>query len=214
MAKTPRLSTLLQGNVRFQGTFKENRSQFLELLKGQNPRALYIGCADSRVVPNFIIDAGPGEVFVVRNVGAVVQPPGEVDALGIAAAIEFAVFNIGVPRVVVCGHDHCGAMKAILAGAESTSPLGEWLVRSAGEIPMTFSDGQKLTLPVFTELFVRMQHSNLLAHEIAHRAMDEKGVKFLAWVYNPENGRIREMGDDGTFHEVVAAEAAAETYHK
>ena len=100
--KTPRANSLLIGNSRFQAVFKQNRGAFLELLKGQNPRALYIGCADSRVVPNFIIDAGPGEVFVMRNVGAVVPPPGRDDALGIAAAVEFAVFHLNVPRVVVC----------------------------------------------------------------------------------------------------------------
>jgi carbonic anhydrase len=214
MPKAPRLNSLLVGNVRFQTVFKQNRGTFLELLKGQTPRALYIGCADSRVVPNFIIDAGPGEVFVVRNVGAVVPPPGEPDALGIAAAVEFAVFHLNVPHVVVCAHDHCGALKGILGGVDVTSPLGEWLTQAAGEIPKTYSNGAALPLNTYTELFVRMQHANLLAHDIAQRAVTEKNVRFSAWVYNPENGRIRELSDDGTFHEHVAGEQPTEVWQK
>src|SRR5689334_3137031 len=129
----PRVNSLIAGNLRFQDVFAQKRGAFLELLKGQNPRALYIGCADSRVVPNFIIDAGPGEVFVMRNVGAVVPAEGHDGAVSIAAAIEYAVFHLSVPRIVVCGHDHCGAMKAILAGPEGQSPLVEWLTQAAGE---------------------------------------------------------------------------------
>lgn len=202
----PRMNSLIAGNLRFQDVFAQKRGSFLELLKGQNPRALYIGCADSRVVPNFIIDAGPGEVFVVRNVGAVVPAPGHDDALGIAAAIEYAVFHLNVPRIVVCGHDHCGAMKAILDGTEGESPLAEWLGHAAGEIPKTYSDGQKLPPSVYTELFVRMQHAHLTHYDITQRAIAEKGTSVLAWVYNPENGRIREMRDDGSFHEPEAAQ--------
>ena len=59
-----------------------------------------------------------------------------------------------------------------------------------------------------------MQYANLLAHEICQRAAEEKGVKFSAWVYNPENGRIREMNDDGSFEEHVASPSSQDVWQK
>lgn len=96
---------------------KQNKKKFADLPVKQEPTALYIGCSDSRVVPHLIACAYPGDLFVLENVGNIVPPakayPQNVSA---AAAIEYAVSELGVSNIVVCGHSNCGAMKALVEG--------------------------------------------------------------------------------------------------
>lgn len=95
------------------GYFATHRALFEKLATdGQNPETLFITCSDSRVVPNLITNAAPGDMFIVRNVGNVVPRPSLPG--GTAAAIEFAVEALGVKDIVVCGHTQCGAMEAVL----------------------------------------------------------------------------------------------------
>jgi len=96
------------------GRFPRERERYEELAEqGQNPEILLIGCCDSRVSPEVIFDAGPGEMFVVRNVANLVPPykPND-DYHGTSAAIEFAVMGLKVKHIVVMGHAQCGGVKA------------------------------------------------------------------------------------------------------
>ncbi|GAO39194.1 putative carbonic anhydrase [Sphingomonas changbaiensis NBRC 104936] len=91
------------------------RSDLYERLAtdGQSPKALMISCADSRVVPEEILRAQPGEVFVCRNAGNIVPPFAQ--ALGgVTSTVEYAVVALGVRDIIVCGHSDCGAMKALI----------------------------------------------------------------------------------------------------
>ncbi|MYW17576.1 transporter [Streptomyces sp. SID2955] len=98
--------------------------------EGQRPSQLFLTCADSRLVTSMITASGPGDLFVVRNVGNLVPPPGEEGGDdSVAAAIEYAVDVLGVRSITVCGHSGCGAMQA-LAGAGTgggSTPLRRWL---------------------------------------------------------------------------------------
>jgi carbonic anhydrase len=108
------------------------QSRFRALAEtGQRPEILVIGCSDSRVSPEVIFDARPGELFVVRNVANIV-PPYEPDARahGVSAALEFGVGALRVKHIVVLGHAHCGGIKAFAEDAEPLSPgdfIGNWM---------------------------------------------------------------------------------------
>ncbi len=98
---------------------------------GQQPKTLIISCADSRVVPEQIIQAGPGELFVCRNTGNIVPPFSQANG-GVTSTVEYAVMALGVTDIIVCGHSDCGAMKAVAnpVGLEKIPNVAAWLHHS------------------------------------------------------------------------------------
>jgi len=114
------------------GRLPHEQDRFRELAEtGQKPDIMVIGCCDSRVSPEVIFDARPGELFAARNVGNIV-PPYEPDehAHGVSAALEFAVAALKVSHIVVLGHAHCGGVKAFAEDAAPLSPsdfIGNWM---------------------------------------------------------------------------------------
>ena len=100
--------------------------------KGQKPHTLIVACSDSRADPALIFDAKPGELFVVRNVANLV-PPYEPDGKlhGVSAALEFGVKVLGVKRIVVMGHAHCGGVNAMIHGAPDIVAdfVGPWIAQ-------------------------------------------------------------------------------------
>jgi carbonic anhydrase len=124
---------LIEGYRTFLGDrFPREKSRFESLAeRGQSPEIMVIGCCDSRVSPEVIFDASPGELFVVRNVANLV-PPYETggDYHGTSAALEFAVQALRVKHIVVLGHARCGGIHAFANEAEPLSPgdfIGRWM---------------------------------------------------------------------------------------
>ena len=124
---------LIDGYSAFRaGRLQAEQSRYQELAEsGQSPRVMVIGCSDSRVSPEVIFDALPGELFVVRNVANLVPPYAPDGAYhGVSAALEFAVGALKVKHIVVLGHAHCGGVRAY---AEQAAPLsasdfiGKWM---------------------------------------------------------------------------------------
>lgn len=94
--------------------FEDSRALYSKLANdGQQPKALMISCADSRVVPEHIMQAQPGDLFVCRNAGNIV-PPFATQNGGVSSTVEYAVAALGVRDIIVCGHSDCGAMKALV----------------------------------------------------------------------------------------------------
>ena len=119
---------LIAGYRRFrQGRFREASQLFRRLRDGQQPATMILACADSRADPSMIFDAAPGELFVVRNVGALAPPYEESIGLhGVSAAVEFAVTQLKVRQIVVMGHGGCGGVAALLSAA-ADRPMGRFI---------------------------------------------------------------------------------------
>jgi carbonic anhydrase len=114
------------------GRLRHEQDRYRDLADcGQSPQIMVIGCCDSRVSPEVIFDARPGELFVVRNVANIVPPYApDGHAHGVSAALEFGVGALKVRHIVVLGHAQCGGVKAFAEDAEPLSPgdfIGNWM---------------------------------------------------------------------------------------
>ena len=118
---------MITGYRRFrQGDWRRQRERWEQLAEGQSPQVMVIACSDSRIDPSIVFDAGPGEMFVVRNVANLV-PPFELGGFrhGVSAALEFAVTQLRVRQVIVMGHGQCGGVSASLSRRFQDKPPGE-----------------------------------------------------------------------------------------
>lgn len=128
------IEDLHAGYRRFrEGRFTEARERYQHLSEqGQSPGVMLIACCDSRADPALIFDAGPGELFVLRNVANLVPPPADDNAFrSTSAAIEFAVTVLKVQHVVIMGHAQCGGVRAYVDGALGGDRAGQYIHRWA-----------------------------------------------------------------------------------
>lgn len=118
---------LIEGYRHFRaGEWAHHRERWAQLAAGQSPEVLVIACSDSRVDPMIVFDASPGEIFVIRNVAALV-PPFEVGGLrhGVSSALEFAVTQLDIPEIIVLGHGQCGGVSASMSQCFADKGPGE-----------------------------------------------------------------------------------------
>ena len=172
-------------------TFPGSEQQFQTLVRdGQHPTILFIGCSDSRLVPYLLTGAGPGELFIVRNVGAFVPPfDGSAGYHGTSAAIEFAVLNLKVSRIVVCGHSHCGAIRAAYEGvSDEAVNLKAWL-ELAREAVLPVQPGPE-ALRRTEQRAVVLQLERLMDYPMVRRAVDAGRMTLHGWHYVIEEGEI------------------------
>ncbi|MBV8793268.1 MAG: carbonic anhydrase [Pseudolabrys sp.] len=134
---------------------------------GQSPQVMVIGCADSRVSPEAIFDARPGELFIVRNVANIVPPYSpDGQAHGVSAALEFGVAALNVKHIVVLGHAQCGGVKAFATDAKPLSPgdfIGKWMSLMA---PAREKVGPRGDLPL-DDYLTKLEKANV-ANSIAN----------------------------------------------
>lgn len=201
-------STLQEGNAVFKNSyFKKHELELLDLVKnGQHPKALFIGCADSRVVPNLITQTAPGDLFVLRNVGNFVAPyKPDVDFHATASGIEYAVTALKVSEIIICGHTHCGAIEALYSGVSEPEFIHtkKWL--SLGEkakelalssLPKEVSKTELLRLT--EKLSVVFQIENLLSYPVVKDAVDKGEIHIHGWIYDIESGNIEYYDPDST----------------
>ncbi len=187
---------LIQGIHHFQSTlFGSQRELFERLAQGQSPDALFITCSDSRINPNLLTQTEPGELFILRNAGNIV-PRYEKYLGGEAATIEFAVAGLGIKDIIICGHSHCGAMKAVVepASIKSLPALSHWLshadqTRSVIREKYADINGDALLMATIQEN-VLGQMENLHTHPVVASGISEGKLKLHGWVYKIETGEV------------------------
>lgn len=188
---------IIDGVLRFQREVHPNREAlYRKLAIAQSPQAMFIGCADSRVVPEIFTGQDPGSLFVVRNAGNII-PPSSTEPGGVTASIEYAVAVLGIPDIIVCGHSSCGAMTAILNGAQNLTKLpavARWLHYADAALAAVDQDHaaapEAARLDALIHENVLTQLDNLLTHPSVGEAIRNKQLRVHGWVYDIGTGRV------------------------
>ncbi|MEW3741072.1 carbonic anhydrase CynT [Pseudomonas aeruginosa] len=186
---------IIDGFLRFQRDTYPARSQlFKSLATRQAPKALFIACSDSRVVPELLTQREPGELFVIRNAGNIVPGYGPQPG-GVSASVEYAVAVLGVGDIVVCGHSDCGAMGAIASCAclDQLPAVAGWLHHAEAARAMNSAHehaSEAARLDALVRHNVIAQLANLRTHPCVARALEQGRLNLHGWVYDIESGRI------------------------
>ena len=185
--------------------FPQQEELFKKLATAQAPKAMFITCADSRIVPELITQSSPGDLFVTRNVGNVVPPYGQMNG-GVSTAIEYAVLALGVQHIIICGHSDCGAMRAVLNpdSLEKMPTVKAWLRHAEVAKTMVHENcncaDEKESMPILTEENVIAQLQHLRTHPSVASRMANGQLFIHGWVYNIETSEIKAYdADQGRF---------------
>ncbi|MET7769768.1 SulP family inorganic anion transporter [Nocardia sp. NPDC005366] len=177
-----------------------------ELRDRQDPDSFFLTCADSRVVPNVITNSGPGDLFTVRNVGNLVPTEGDAS---VQAALLFALRELNVRSIVVCGHSSCGAMAALYSGAEADPGIGAWLAHARPSLDR-FRHGHPVAIAARAAGFgevdqlgmvnVATQLQTLRRHPAVRAAVAERGVTVSGLFFDIASAKVIEVTVDGLAH--------------
>lgn len=195
------INDLIKGNKKFREvSFPKFEGDIKELVEhGQKPEILFIGCSDSRVTPDLMLDTKPGDMFILRNVGNFVPPHStDEEYHGSSAAIQYAVSVLKVKHIIVCGHSHCGACKSLYTDV-GTSPevahIKKWLElgKRAKEYTLLAIDDKsdKENLYRTTErISIVHQMENLLTFPTIEEKVKKGELQIHGWYYRIEDGKI------------------------
>ncbi|MFE3544455.1 solute carrier family 23 protein [Nocardia sp. NPDC059177] len=170
-----------------------------ELRDSQDPDSFFLTCSDSRIVPNVITSSGPGDLFTVRNIGNLVPRSGD-DS--VEAALVFALEELAVRSVVVCGHSSCGAMKAVYQGADTAGGLNSWLGHAEPSLER-FRAGHPVAraagaagygeVDQLSMVNVAVQLETLHRHPAVRRAIAERGLVVSGLFFDIAGARVIEV---------------------
>jgi carbonic anhydrase len=193
---------LIEGHRRFlTEVFPGKRDQFHLLAEGQRPECLFLTCADSRVVPDLILQTQPGDLFICRNAGNVI-PPAEEPAGGVTATIEYGVQLLRVRHLIVCGHSDCGVIHALMSphGLDELPSVRGWLqhVQTAWDyVDEVERHGGELTRQTaLAHANVLAQLASLRTHGFVQNAVTEGRLQLHGWYYDILSGRIEQYDDE------------------
>ena len=210
------MERLIQGFDHFRRHMTdEQRDTFARLASGQAPHTMFITCADSRVMPEMIFNAGPGDLFVYRNVGNNV-PPYAQHVSGVVAAIEYAVTALKVQHIVICGHSDCGAMKALQnpAALKGKPSVEQWLKHAdvaryvVAENRPTIHGEEGLRYLTEENVVGQIEHLRTLPAVAA--AMANGSLRIHGWIYDIANTEITAFDPlEGRFRPLISGDTAA-----
>jgi carbonic anhydrase len=198
------MERLIAGYRRFRAeTWPRERAHFEALAAlGQRPRAMVIACSDSRVDPQMVFGAGPGELFVVRNVANLV-PPYAPDAAyhGTSAALEFGVRVLRVPELVVMGHALCGGVRALLEGApaEAMDFVAPWMRIARPALLACDAAAPEDRQEACEQETVRLSLANLRTFPWVREAVEAGQLRLHGCHFGVATGRLTRLDAEGRF---------------
>jgi carbonic anhydrase len=201
------MEKLIEGYRKFRASqWPQERQRFEDLADhGQKPQALVIACSDSRVDPQRIFGAGPGELFIVRNVANLV-PPYEQDSAyhGTSAALEFGVRSLKVRDLVVMGHGMCGGVHALLHGtpAEGADFVEHWMKIAEPAKRATEGIPEAERQQACEEATVRLSLANLMTFPWIAEAVIGGRLALHGAYFDIRHGRLLRLNADGVFRPV------------
>lgn len=195
------LTQLFESNQQWAADVARTRPTFFsDSAKGQTPKVLWIGCADSRVPETVLLACAPGDIFVHRNIANQFHPD-DVSALSV---LQYAVEEVGVEHIIIAGHTGCGGAAACYEGAcgrlpvDPKSTLASWLtplVELAKELDVDQAESKDVALSYLIEENVRRQVANVAASDVMQGTWkDGKNVTVHGWIYTLDTGLIRDLG--------------------
>lgn len=211
------MQEIIDGVLKFQReAFPQRSGLFKELSTAQKPKALFIACSDSRVVPELLTQQEPGDLFVIRNAGNIVPANGPQPG-GVTASVEYAVSVLGVTDIIICGHSDCGAMTAIASDADMghLPAVAGWLAhadaaKAVNAARTHASDSERLDGMVRGNVLAQL--NNIKTHPSVSLALDQHRVTLHGWVYDIETGSIDTLdGASGNFVSLAQNPGASAT---
>ncbi|PLX84931.1 MAG: carbonic anhydrase [Desulfuromonas sp.] len=207
------MEKLFRGITKFQlEDFEAHRDLFKKLGRTQQPHTLFIGCSDSRVVPNLITKTHPGELFTVRNIANIV-PPYRIteEYVATTSAVEYAVQVLNVDTIVVCGHSNCGGCAALNAPADSLEHIPhvrKWLEASdevKGRVDnLITSDSPEEREWLTEQINILVQMKNLLTYPYVQERFKDGKLNIFGWYYIIETGEIYNFNDENACFELIS----------
>ena len=190
---------LVEGLRRFRReSFPRFREHYQRLVAdGQRPSTLFLGCADSRVVPDLLTSALPGDLFVIRNVANLVPPAeNQGNYHGTSAALEFGVRNLKVPHIIVLGHAQCGGIHALLEGSvdKDESFIAGWMgIAEAArkQVEQEHSGASdKLRHRACEQKAILVSLNNLMTFSWIRERVEQGGLTLHGWYFDIECGEL------------------------
>ena len=191
---------VVSGHRRFLRRFEAERELFEHLAeKGQAPKVLWIGCSDSRVIPEQITSADPGELFILRNIANIVPPAGT-GASAAGAAVEYAILHLQVAHAVVCGHSDCGGIKALGAdlSREREPHIVEWLEFAPQPADSSPVGGafDETRLNALIKANVLRQLGHLSTYRCVRNGIRAGTLALHGWFYDLHSGQVYVHDED------------------
>jgi carbonic anhydrase len=190
------LAKIVSGVAKFQSdVFPAQKALFDHLKHQQHPMATFFTCADSRIIPNMLLQTGPGEIFTERTPGNIV-PKYSDHVGGVTASMEYAVIVLRVPLIIICGHSDCGVMKALLEPDQTAGmpALQSWMRHALAARERLLRDNPKASreeqLRWITEYNVLTQLENLRTHPAVGAGLAKGELQIQGWIYDIGRGAI------------------------
>ena len=207
------MKRVLEGLTLFQQiAYPRHQELFERLAKNQTPQAVFVACSDSRVVPNLIVQAEPGDLFIIRNAGNIVPPAGSSYG-GTTASLEYAIVALGIRDVILCGHSDCGAMTGVLhpERLDGMPAVRQWVsyAESARRAAVEAHPGanDEALLERVVDYNVIAQIRNILTFPFVRPLVEKGELELYGWVYDIASGRVKGLDASGRRFVPLGADA-------